>query len=373
MTTIDRDVLTELERAFAALTSSVPSTPTCSWSEVISSAGAEDRAQSIALDHGAIGHTDKKLPATHSETKQIGRVWTRKRVLMLTAAAACVVVAGVVVPLATSQVKPAAAALLDAAARSASEHGVLTPGPNQSLEDSYNLSIRATEYDGSSGLPTSTATFRGEIQEWTLQNGSGHEQVTYGTPQFPSAADAGAWSYGHSVPLMGSIPYTARAPVVSMGPAIGAFDVETLPTDPSQLALVLEGSSTGVPGLDGIVGPDVVFHRVALLLSTPLLGSSPAFESALYRVLASIPNIESLGPMADHSGRSGQGFAVPNSSFSLIVDTSTGALLEMFESPSSSAPTTPGGAAIGTETLQWLDPVGEQVIPASFVPAPTAP
>jgi ABC-type cobalamin transport system permease subunit len=136
--------------------------------------------------------------------------------------------------------------------------------------------------------------------------------------------------------------------------------------------VVLAQASTGIKGLDQIQGgSDVVYDRIALLLSTPLVGSSPALESAIYQVLAQVPGIESLGTMTDHSGRTGTAFTQPGSAFTLIVDTSTGSLLEIFEHPVGITDTT-SGSSVGTEALLWLDPTNEQLISVANVPAITA-
>jgi hypothetical protein len=371
VTTTEDELLAELHLVFEAVTSSLPNTPQRSWDEFVRS-GSEDQDSHrlIPFNHKGVAPNDDQVSVLSLRTVGIRSIRMRRRIL-LAAVAACLVAAAVIVPLSAKHEAPAAAAMLDEAAQGASEHGVLTPGPNQALQDSYKVSVRATE-NNPVGTQSSVATFQGIVQEWTLSDGTGQEEVTYGAPMFPSAANAQAWVYGHGIPLTGSIPYTTQGPVVSMGPAIGAFDVSGLPADPAELASALGGISTGVSGLDGIRGPDVVFHRVALLLSTPLLGSSAAFESALYHVLAGLPGVESLGAMADHSGRSGQGFTVSGSSITLIVGTSTGSLLEMLETTLPSSTTASGGPAAGTETLQWLDPFGEQVIPASSVPSQTS-
>jgi hypothetical protein len=285
--------------------------------------------------------------------------------------AAAVAAVAVVVPIVgDNQPESAATILLDAAAK-ASQHGVLSPGPNQALQDNYNIAIDATQND-SSGSVVATATFRGTIEEWTLSDGTGHEQISYGMPQFSSPADAHAWVYGHGIPFQGTIPYTSKEAVFSLGPAIGVIDVKSLPTDPLQLSSMLAQPRTGVSGLDQINGPDPLFERVALLLSTPLLGSSPAFESALYQVLAGLPGIEALGTMTDHRGRSGEAFTQKGAAITLIVDTSTGSLLEMLEHRAPASSPTSGGPAVGTESLLWLDPAGERVIPSNSVPGETS-
>lgn len=367
MTVTDGDLLMELDRAFEILTSSVPTSPTRSWDDVLRSTSGPTRRAAVDSVAGPIddGHEPIAPPI---DRQRIRRFRPPGRRLLVASAAACVVAVSVIVPLATQHGAPAAAAMLDEAAQASAEHGVLSPGPGQALEDSYALSIRAAE-NNSAGVQSSVATFQGVVKEWTLSGGSGHEQVSYGSPHFPSPAAAQAWVYGRGIPLTGTISFTTHGPVVSMGPAIGAFNVSALPTDPPALARDLAGSATGVPGLDLVQGPDVIFHRVALLLSTPLLGSSPALESALYRVLASLPDIESLGPRNDHSERTGQAFSERGSATTLIVDTRTGALLEMLESTSTSTFPTSGGPSAGTETLQWLDPAGESVIPATSVPS----
>ena len=371
------ELVEHLKSCFDALSSTIPDIPPKPLEDMLRTAGDSNvMAPVIGLDGQVIAdETELLLLSESAAARRSGLVSLfdlsrPKRFVVAAAVAACVALAATLVPIVTERGVPAAAAILRATALRASAHGVLAPLSGQVLEDTFNIAVAATQND-SSGAESASASFQGELQEWTSADGIGHEQVVYGSPEFPTPADQRAWVYGESLPVQGSIPYTTQGPVISLGPAVGAFDVSSLPTDPGRLAAALAQTTTEVRGLDQIQGPDVVFHRVALLLSTPLLGSSPAFVSALYQVLADMPRVESLGTTSDHSGRSGVAFTEAGSPITLIVDTQTGSLLELLENPTTNSFPTSGGAAAGTETLLWLDPSGEQLVSADTVPPVT--
>jgi hypothetical protein len=370
MTIDERELVSLLEDTFRALTDSIPDAPPTTWERFVESGQDSGLiAPVIGMDGVVLDVGEKTLGygvTRHTRLASMPHRTGRHRLLVGGAVAASVVLIAVLVPVMSHEGPQAAAAILRTTAIRASEHGVLTPGPGEAIEDTYNIAIDATQND-SSGTQLASATFQGVLEEWTTASGVGHEKITYRAPQFPSQADRQAWVYGEGIPLEGIIPYTTQGPVISMGPAVGAFDVASLPTDPSLLASALAQATTGVKGLDQMQGSDVVFHRVALLLSTPLLGSSPAFVSALYQVLAGLPGIESLGSMTDHSGRSGVGFTETGSPITLIVDTNSGSLLEVLEEPTTTSFSSSDGPASGTETLLWLDPSGEQLVSAATI------
>jgi hypothetical protein len=373
MRTNHDDLIAELRGTFDALTSTIPDQPPTTWDDVLKTTGNFELAQVITLHTPESAASIEAGAPPRSRFSQLTHPARPRKAVVLGLVAACLVLAGIVIPLATQRGPEAAAAILRATAMRVSEHGVLSPTPGQALQDTYNVAIEATQ-NGESGSASSSATFDGTVEEWTTSLGTGQEQIAYGSPQFASAADAQTWVYGKHFPFEGTIPYNTAGPVIALGPAIGAFDVSSLPTSEAPLASLLGQSTTGVKGLDQIQGgPDVVYNRIALLLSTPLLGSSPQLESAIYQVLANVPGIETLGTTTDHSGRTGTGFTEPGSAFTLIIDTNTGALLELLEHPNAATFPTSGGSSEGTETLLWLDPSGEQLIPASAIPATTAP
>jgi hypothetical protein len=376
MTPSDTELVAQLMGTFEALASSVPDHPPLAWEDVLESFTAPTlMAPVLALDGSVMPPATTLSGAPNPQRDRRGAGVARRipsrSLIVATTVAACVAMAAVLIPFATQQGPEAAAAILRTTALRAAAHGVLSPSPGQALEDFYSIEIQATQ-NSSSGASSDSAMFQGDIQAWTAPDGSGQERIKYGSPRFASPASAAAWVYSTNFPMQGDTSYSAQGPVISMGPAIGAFDVSSLPTDPAQLAVVLAQASTGIKGLDQIQGgSDVVYDRIALLLSTPLVGSSPALESAIYQVLAQVPGIESLGTMTDHSGRTGTAFTQPGSAFTLIVDTSTGSLLEIFEHPVGITDTT-SGSSVGTEALLWLDPTNEQLISVANVPAITA-
>jgi hypothetical protein len=74
-----------------------------------------------------------------------------------------------------------------------------------------------------------------------------------------------------------------------------------------------------------------VFGSAADLLAQPEVGVTPAFRSALYRVMANVPGVQLLGNVTDHSGQSGTGIAGPTYMglrCQLVIYPTTGELLE---------------------------------------------
>lgn len=160
------------------------------------------------------------------------------------------------------------------------------------------------------------AYFAGEVQTWAGADGSGRQVITIDpTPMFPTSADQAAWEQAGS-PATGPLP---SAPIqTSFGPGQAgsagslapAYDVAGLPTDPSALLADLEQGTTGIGSVDtlgpltgsSLAGGDrcmsatcAAWVRAVALLRGPDVGATPAFRSALYQAMATMPGVQSLG------------------------------------------------------------------------------
>jgi len=119
--------------------------------------------------------------------------------------------------------------------------------------------------------------------------------------------------------------------------------------------------------------------RAAAILLGPTTGPTPALTAAVYRALALMPNVDSLGTVTTHSGMTGVGFGSTSPFFgkrAIIVDPDTGQLLELQNiSPTSPydamgmsverafvLPSTRGLSNSGNSNVEWLDPVGSPAV-----------
>jgi hypothetical protein len=180
------------------------------------------------------------------------------------------------------------------------------------------------------------------------------------------------------------VSFTGGNTANGLGAGVGAISVATLPTDPQALAQELASGTTGIQGLDQL---DSLSHggyggldRATILLTGPTIDATPAFNAALFRALALVPGIQPLGEVATHSGKTGLGFAAtsPFGTMSIIVDPSTGALLEarnvqsqLVDAALNDAYEAHFSGGYGQQTIvQWIDPVGvPTVVNTSELPA----
>jgi hypothetical protein len=86
---------------------------------------------------------------------------------------------------------------------------------------------------------------------------------------------------------------------------LSARELQALPANPARLkALILSGSSASAyPGGD----ESYLFQTTPALLTLP---GTPAVRAALYRMLASLPDVRSLGPVRDTAGQPGVAVAL---------------------------------------------------------------
>jgi hypothetical protein len=191
------------------------------------------------------------------------------------------------------------------------------PGPGQFLY------VNSTEaYTATIAIqPNSFTVLRPENRQiWIAANGSGRIKESFGQPTFLSAHDRNVWEAAGR-------PTIPHAPTeMSFGPgglANGPTNLASLPTNPS--ALAAEIASRKIES--GPSGPAEDFTQVGDLLRET--DASPALRSALYQVAARIPGVETLGTVADHSGRRGVGVAYVHNGLrhELIFNPRTSALL----------------------------------------------
>lgn len=114
-----------------------------------------------------------------------------------------------------------------------------------------------------------------------------------------------------------------------------------LPTDPPVLLQVIEQHKTGLTDINADVEdpstPGGAFYVALLLLTQPAVGSFPQLRAALFKIMASLPGDEVIGPAATRSGRRGIAILTPPPSgpgtaqFKVIIDPAKGVVLEYDE------------------------------------------
>jgi hypothetical protein len=304
-------------------------------------------------------------------------------------AAAAVVVGVVVVPASpnhppvTATPPQTAAVQLQKIALTAGRQPVVSPGPNQWLHTEQTMSIAAyVSQVGTTPTPDAQATIDATIGTWSDTTGQACVSAATDPAQFAGPANQAAWTDAGLIDQPLNQPVTGCESIIqgdtagSLTQATGVIDVSSLPTDSVTLARELEAGTTGIPTVDGVApgaGTNAAFERAAILLVGPDSGATPAFESALYGALATIPGVNALGPVTAHSGSTGAGFSAVTTSgtTTIVVDPATGALLEarnvadqtMFDVLSTHY--LGSGQGFGTQggsygaTVLWLDPGGD--------------
>lgn len=155
------------------------------------------------------------------------------------------------------------------------------------------------------------------VQMWIAPDGSGQRTTTVTSVAFPTDKDHQAWLD------MGSPPQDRVGKTVTnaFGPTelTGRRDLSALPTDPAGLAAALRIPPQG----EGTYDDEQVMGDIADLLSSA--NPDAALRAALFKVLANLPGIRSLGQVQDPLGRKGEGFVLPQGSTELeiVVDPST--------------------------------------------------
>ena len=155
------------------------------------------------------------------------------------------------------------------------------------------------------------------VQTWIAPDGSGQRTTTITSVEFPTDKDRQTWID------MGSpaLEKGGRVVTASFGPTelTGHHDLSSLPRDTAGLAAALRIPSTG----DGTLDDGQVMGEIAKILSDA--NPDAGLRDALFRVLADLPGIRSVGPVQDPLGRTGEGFVLPQGSTDreIVVDPST--------------------------------------------------
>ncbi len=213
------------------------------------------------------------------------------------------------------------------------------PADNQWLEQKVQVSFNALILTvGSTSTPNASATVNATINEWSNTRSTTCTQSTFSAAQFASLANQQAWlAAGLLVnPVSPSVSCTTVSGPQSsaVGGGTGAFDISSLPTDPTTLAQELEAGTTGIKGLDQLpsseTGANPGFGRAVALLVGPTVGGSPQFRSALLNAMATMKGVSALGTVSTHSASSGLGFTAQAglTQVTIVLSPSTGTLLE---------------------------------------------
>ncbi|MGH9068693.1 MAG: CU044_5270 family protein, partial [Acidimicrobiales bacterium] len=230
---------------------------------------------------------------------------------------------------------PAAAAVLDQAAIAASQTPAgPQPGPGQYL---YMKSLTAgltgvgTASPGQGAPKLSLSLNMATMQEWIAPNGSGREVFTP-TASMPLSAQGKPTGSGSRSPSSLAKPTT-----LSFAPGKLPYPDASLPTNPAALRQAIQQRFEG-----GKADPAATFEFAGSFLQET---ASPALRSALYRMVAHLPGVTSLGHMTDRLGRSGVGVAIVDHGVrhELIFNPRTSAVLQSQEvSVSPNLPAPPG-------------------------------
>jgi hypothetical protein len=246
------------------------------------------------------------------------RAWSGRAnatVLKATVVTAAVVTAAIIValvlipgPIASpGQPDTAAAAVLDRAAVTATRQPAgLTPGPGQyvyvkTLVGGHGV-IMPGEWRGSTPPIGQPCTYTQTAQFWVAPDGSGRE---LGSTSPCEGSDVQTQAFAAGSQNMEVYPYAA-----------------SLSTDPAALETFIQRQYEG-----GATDNGATYHFAGTFLQS---GAPPNVRAALYRLIAGLPGVEWLGPMADRLGRPGIGVGYTGDGIRdvLIFDPATSAVLE---------------------------------------------
>jgi hypothetical protein len=279
------------------------------------------------------------------------RLSRRSTVAALGAVAAAVTVAVVLLAVSSStQVAPASAALvLIKAAQAAAVQTVPPPlGPGQYyyektvvlLNCSFGWNDNLSEESAQAVYLTPSAS-----QFWTASDGSGSvKSSAQGPGHFQTSAEQTAWAKsGAPNECIEPASTTHYQPSIDREPGL-----PSLPSNPSALAALIAAgrvsdagqvtSDTGrCPSQNGeapqIFAPGQAcsvaaqFDIVNNLLELP--EASNKLGPVLYRILAQLPGVEVIGTRTDALGRTGTAIEDPNSGDVVVLNATTGTLLEI--------------------------------------------
>ncbi len=286
-------------------------------------------------------------------TPPLGRVpvatdW-RKRKLIVIAASLCAALAvlGVVVFSTKSSLTPSAAAtVLNEAAARATLAPIRTPGPGQYFyQESLSLQ-NCTFLSGVEGSASGEFVYLTPMitQTWTAADGSGVERRTpQGPGHFQTHEEATRFAAnGQSNPC---VQIDQTTPIPRSTPQQPG--VSDLPSDAQTLkSLIAAGrvddvgqvasSATSCPSRNGNAPQVYVSGEVCsvaaqfdIVNNLLVLPEGPVkLGAVLYQVVAELPGIKIIGSQTDGLGRTGTAIEDPSSGDVLVLDPTTGALLE---------------------------------------------
>jgi hypothetical protein len=228
------------------------------------------------------------------------RVRVIRRASVAAAVAAVLVVSGVVLsPDSPSGPPQAGASELGKLAFAADAQPAQSPpGPGQYQYTSSIEAYTSTTVDGPGKSYVVQVPENRQI--WIGPDGSGRLVESFGQAIFLSPQDRADWVAAGS-PDLSSAPSDETFGPGGLSP--GPTDLSKLPTDPKALGDLI--SSRHIEG--GPPGPAEDFVQIGDLLRET--AAPPALRAALFQVAAALPGVQELGPVTDHSGRSGVGVA----------------------------------------------------------------
>jgi hypothetical protein len=268
--------------------------------------------------------------------------------------------------------------------RSAAEAALTQPGLPSLQPGQYyfektvaleNCSLPAATVTPRSAWPVYLSTIA--IETWTATDGSGREQsAPEGAGHFQTAAQQATWAAsGQTNECVESADRRAVPPRSTDDPG-----TSMLPTDPATLgALIAAGRVNDVGQVTGSTGKCPSQNGRASQVFAPgqvcsvaaqfdivnnLLGVDPEAPAelgpVLYRVLAQLPGVEIIGTRTDTLGRTGTAIEDPGSGDAVVLDPTSGALLETetVATPATSSPGVPPGTILQSATYGTVSVVG---------------
>jgi hypothetical protein len=200
------------------------------------------------------------------------------------------------------RVQNAAAAALNNAARSAARQPAsVVAGPGRYL---YVEAIEGQRMSVSVGGTSRSALCVRTVRDWAAADGSGRQVSGDPSPAWCDISPSQSFPAGQEID--GEVYPGAR----------------DLPADATQLKQFIVAHYEG-----GKSDDDATFQFAGTFLQA---GATPQVRAALYRMIATFPKVESLGPMTDMLGRRGIGVGMTSYGVRdvLIFDPATSAVLE---------------------------------------------
>jgi hypothetical protein len=272
----------------------------------------------------------------------------RGRIYVVVTLCAALTALGIVVFATNSTVRSSAAAatVLNQAAARAALAPITTPGPGQYFYQETVTLQNCTFLSAAGGGASSEFVYLTPMitQTWTAADGSGIERLApQGPGHFQTSEQAAR--FATSGLANGCLQVAQTRPIPPSTPQRPG--VANLPSDPQTLASLIaagrvddEGriapSATACPSGNGndpqvYVDGEVCSVAAQFDIVNNLLGSpeGPAkLGAVLYQVMAELPGVKIIGSRSDAVGRTGTAIEDPSSGDVLVLDPTTGNLLE---------------------------------------------